>query len=206
MPDLARKRLAEIDSSLPGNNQATSTADVLRAAAGDAEAIQWKETVLAAFKDYARLKSQCEKLREVSGEITRHVARQQQRLKYRLVLNEAETRELVDIGREHELQSQQCCAFLAFEEAIKSWPSPSGQLAYDRLAEMQRAPEIVAAAKACEELQWCHKTYRRAERLADPKPEKALDLFRQIMDRAPRDSKIFEEARDQVRQLRRQLG
>jgi tetratricopeptide (TPR) repeat protein len=203
LPKLALDRMKEIDAALPGDHVVTTTNDVLRAASGDARAIEWRSTVIAAFEDYDHLIDQCMQLRGAIGDIRRHVADQENRVKYTLVLKEEEAAELLKVGREQETNGELCCAYLAYEKAAQFLPAPSAQLARDRFARMQKDSEVVAAAKTCTELQWCHKTYRTAEHLAAVKPDRAKELFAQILDKAPTDSEVFRAARQRIYELRR---
>ncbi len=202
LPRLALIRMREIDAAIPRDHVATTTNDVLRAASGNLEAMEWRSTVIAAFEDYDHLIDQCTQLRGAIGNIRRHVADQQRRIKYDLVLNEDEAAELLKVGQDQEAAGELCCAYLAYEKAAKLLPAPSAQLARDRFAHMQQDPDIVASAKICTQLQWCHKTYRTAEQLAPVKPDRAKELFAQILDRAPADSEIYRAARRQIYELR----
>jgi hypothetical protein len=75
-------------------------------------------------------------------------------------------------------------------------------LAQERLKQLELDPQNVKDAEACRTLKWCHQKYRVAELLAKSKPQRARDLFHQIAQRAPTDSKIHQEARQQVAKLK----
>ena len=76
-------------------------------------------------------------------------------------------------------------------------------LAAERLKELEKNPQVVAASKACRELEWCHKTYARADRLTELKPEKARELFFRVVRRSPSDSTTNMEALKQIRAIDR---
>ena len=81
-------------------------------------------------------------------------------------------------------------------------PAPSASSARQRLEQLKRDPQNIVAAEACRNMQWCHQQYRLAERVAQVAPERARELFVQIVERAPADSTIYAEARKQLDQLR----
>ena len=67
---------------------------------------------------------------------------------------------------------------------------------------MQQDSNLVAAAESCRELQWCHRTYRLADRLVRSKPDRASELFAEIVKRSPQDSEIHRDAQARIEELK----
>ena len=80
-------------------------------------------------------------------------------------------------------------------------PAPSAIEAKKRLDEMKKDPDAIAAAETCRELRWCHKIYKRAEMLHKVKPDKAKELFVQIIRRSPPGSQVYIAAKQKVDSL-----
>jgi len=108
---------------------------------------------------------------------------------------------LWDDAQALEEKGQVCCAFLLYEVAVRKLPAPSARAAEQRLAQLRTDPQQVAAAEACRSLQWCHQQYRTAERVARVSPQRARELFEQIVERAPADSPVHAAARAEVARL-----
>jgi hypothetical protein len=104
------------------------------------------------------------------------------------------------IGQLHEENDQLCCAYRAYEKADKFQPAASAQTARSKLQKMKEDPRIVESAKACAELEWCHRTYKRAEKLLDQNPQRARELFSEIAKRSPADSSVHQEAEKQLQE------
>ena len=115
-----------------------------------------------------------------------------------MVLNEPEANELWKLGQQYEQKDERCCAYQVYERAALLTPAPSAELAAEQFAKMKENPEIVRSTKLCRELEWCHRTYRLAERLAKVKPRKAKMLFAQIVRRAPEASEVHRAARMRI--------
>ncbi len=95
-----------------------------------------------------------------------------------------------------------CCAYLTYQEASKLAPAACCAIkANERLNTLNADPEVVASAERCRKLQECHHTYRRAERLIAVRPERAAELFREVLDKAPPDTEIHVAARKQLAAL-----
>ena len=148
----------------------------MRAASGDEAAVKWRAAVETAFAEYKRLADVCEELPKVKRQIKSHVTKQRKRMKYALVLNEADARQLLDVANDYQEKEHLCCALMAFQRAAQLGPSPSALIARDQLMHLQSQPDVVAAVITCTDLQWCHVAYRRAERLAKSKPERAKEI------------------------------
>lgn len=115
------------------------------------------------------------------------------------VLNEPDAEKFWNLGQQHERAGAVCCVYLTYQEARKLTPAPSALKASERFDTLSADPEIVASAERCRNLQQCHHTYRRAERLLAAQPERAAELFREVLDKAPRDSEIHVAARQHWR-------
>ena len=117
---------------------------------------------------------------------------------YASVLNELAAKSLWELGQEHERDDQLCCAYWVYKRAAELTPAPSAVLAKNRFAELDKDPQVVASAEKCRTLQWCHQAYLRADRLLELKPERATELFAEIVSRAPKDSEVYREAKKHV--------
>ena len=196
----ARQKVAEIDAKLSEQSQAISPSERLVA---ERWPDSWRDTVATAFQGYNQIVDDYSAVPAVKNELKSHVSKQRRQREYAAVLNEPEAKTLWDLAEQHEREDQSCCAYWAYEKASKLWPAPSAQRASDRFARMQQDSKVVAAAESCRELQWCHRTYRLADRLAGSKPERASELFAEIVKRSPQDSEIHHDARMRIEDIRR---
>jgi hypothetical protein len=91
---------------------------------------------------------------------------------------------------------------VVYEQGAAQAPAPSARLARERLKALQSDAAVVAAAARCQLLQRCHETYRKAQVALDANPERARQYLREIVESAPADSKIFQDARMQIAMLK----
>jgi hypothetical protein len=152
------------------------------------------ETILQAFEDYDEIASQYGKVPEVKRELASHISRQRRKAEYAAVLNETQAKELWEMGQRHERDDQACCAYWAYEQAARLVPAESALRAKWRFEAMKLDPNVVEAAKTCRELRRCHEVYHRATMMAKVKPERAKELYAEILRRAPADSAIYRTA------------
>jgi DNA-directed RNA polymerase subunit F len=150
------------------------------------------------FETLAKLYS---RVPQVGREMRSALAKQKKEPSIRAVTQEPEAQRLWEIAQKFEDEGQQCCAFQVYEEGARQLPAPSARLAADRLAEMKDDPTLVASAEACRNLQWCHRTFSLASRVAKVKPNEARKLFEQVVARAPIDSKVHFAAREEIANL-----
>jgi len=155
----------------------------------------------SAFREYENLSRKYAYVPAAGDKIAFHVKKQRQVPEFSEVLNEPEAIALLGMARQHESQNQLCCAYLAYESAVRLVPAPSAVQAGQRLAQLRKDPDVVASAEACSELQWCHKTFRHAETLAEVSPKRARELFSKIVRRAPSDTQVHRAARKRLQQL-----
>jgi hypothetical protein len=219
----AKKKLEELDSQLmsserslaiggasPGKavtvriaemvrGEAESARDVFVALSEDAASSVQKDRVLSIFREYDRLVDTYGDLPGVGSQIRGHVTRLRRQPEYASVLNESAAAKLWEAGQSHERDDQLCCAYWVYKRAAELAPAPSAMLARFRFTEMEQDPKVVAAAETCRELKWCHQAYLRAERLQDVKPEKAAEVFAEIVRRAPEDSEVYRAAKEHIR-------
>ena len=187
----------------------TELADEARGKAGDIDArtaaargkSDWEYQVTAAFHQYDELAEDYGDIPAFKQEIQKHIAQQRRRPDIAVVLNEPEAATLWQLGRQHEDEDHLCCAYWVYEQAARLVPAPSAKSARKRLDEMKQDPEIIAAAKACRQMQECHKTYNLAVRLIEIKPERAKELFATVVLLAPEDSQVHQASRDRLRQM-----
>jgi len=199
LQDDGRRRLRLIDQALASaarESTPKSASEGVKAAA-----VKRETDIKIAFEQFHDLNRQYRRVPVIGREITRHVSKKRREDQYARVLREEEAGRLWQRGRKEEAGGQLCCAMLTYEKAARLAPAPSGEFARDRYETLKQDPKAVAAAKQCRELQWCHRTYRQAEMLAKIRPSTAKGLFKQILKRAPSDSKIHRSARQQVDEL-----
>jgi hypothetical protein len=158
------------------------------------------EVILEVFQDYKQLMKQYQQISPFGSWLAQHVAKQRARPECAAVLNEPQAAELLELGQTHEENDQLCCAYRSYEKAVKLLPAPSAQTAQSKFQKMKENPQIVASAKSCAELEWCHRTFARAEKIADISPERARELFSQIVERSPADSAVHRAAADRMEQ------
>ncbi len=182
--DEVESRLAELGDHSP-SDQNEGAADQLRQAIDQFEAL-------------ARL---YQRVPKIGREMRNALSKRMRDPAVRAVTLEPEAERLWQVGQQLEAEGQSCCAFQVYEEGARLLPAPSGLLAADRLAEMNGDATLVAAAEACRNLQWCHKTFDLAQQVARVKPERARELFEQVVARAPADSKVHVAARQQIADL-----
>ncbi len=197
----AKERLSELDSevrakhndvqerllglaSTSANEQNSATEDELRQCLDEFEAL---------VRLYGRVPAAGKEMRNA-------LARHKNDPAIQVVIQEPEAQRLWEIAQKLEADGQVCCAFQVYEEAVRQLPAPSAQRAADRLAELQADAQQVAAAEACRNLQWCHRTFDLASRVAKVRPDRARGLFEQVVTRAPVDSKVYLAAREQIAQ------
>lgn len=185
MREQGTKKLAEIDAVLTQRNQSS----------GNSQDDAYNKVIHDAFAQYRKLELQYAKVPGIGSKIRSHVNKQRRTPEFAAVLNEPEAKELFQLGRELEAKGQICCAFHLYEEAKQVRHAPSAQFAAERYAALRRDPEVVASAKTCADLQWCHTEFDRATRMVSINPRKAQSMFKEIVARAPADSKVHLEAR-----------
>jgi tetratricopeptide (TPR) repeat protein len=152
------------------------------------------------FQDYKQLLKQYQQVSPFGSWLVKHVAQQRVRPECAAALNEPKAAELWKLGQIHEENDQLCCAYRTYEKAEKLLPAPSAVSAQGRLKTMKEDPKIVEAAKTCAELEWCHRTYQRAEKLRENNPERARELFSQVVERSPADSSVHRAAQEQLQE------
>lgn len=156
------------------------------------------EIIIDIFKDYQELLKQYRQVSPFGSWLSNHVAKQRVRPECAAVMNEPQAAELLKIGQIQERKNQLCCAYRSYEKALKLLPAPSAQTAQNKFLKMKENPRIVESAKTCAELEWCHKTYARAEKIEDQNPQRAQELLSQIVDRSPADSTVHRAAADRL--------
>jgi hypothetical protein len=190
----AQQKLAELESRL-GQWSNLSASDELDAS--DLEALA------GCITNFRQLADQYGYVPQIGREIKHALTKRRNQPTAKAALFEPEARRLWDEGQALESAGEVCCAFLLYEEALRKLPAPSARAAEQRLAQLRSDPQHVAAAESCRNLQWCHQQYRLAERVARVQPERARELFTQIVERSPADTAIHADARDQLALLAR---
>ncbi|MEX0677690.1 MAG: hypothetical protein WD063_11480 [Pirellulales bacterium] len=157
--------------------------------------------VAEAFARLRQLARDFDTVPEIGGEIRSHLNKARRRDEVAAVLNEPDAKEFWTRGQEHERKGAMCCAYLTYEEAQKLAPAPSALKAKARFDELSGDAPLVKSAEQCRNLQQCHRTYRRAERLVEARPVRAAELFKEVLDKAPHDAEIHVAARKQLAAL-----
>jgi hypothetical protein len=139
----------------------------------------------------------------IENKFQQRVDRLRRQEPFTAVLQEPAASQLWQLGQTHEQQQQLCCAFLAYEQAAKLAPAPSGEKAKARARELQETNQsLVAEVRACLALQLCHEKYRRAMALKETLPERAREYLAEIIERAAPDTTVHKAAREQIAMLR----
>lgn len=200
LADEARQKLTETDEALEQCASRMSASDWRYE---DSWPADLPEKINDAFQQYEQIVDQYGAVPAVRSELKSHVAAQRRHRYYSAVLNEPEAKTLLQLARQHEEEDRLCCAFWVYDDASKLAPAPSAEVAAKRLAEMNRDPEIVAAAERCRKLQWCHRQYNHAEKLAKVRPEKAREYYQEILENSPTDSEVHKAARNRLAEMTR---
>jgi len=189
--ELAKQEVTAIDEHLAALGQSYAQS------ANDPQAVPNTAEIAEAFKDYARLVRQ---FRNVPGiNLETHVRKQSVKPHFAVVINEPSARQLWELGQQQEEEGFACCAVRVYEKAAQLVPAPSARSAVERLGVLKKDPQVVASVSICRELEWCHRTYSKAERLLEFKPTEARQLFTEIVRRAPKTSEVYRFARGQLR-------
>ena len=139
---------------------------------------------------------------EFNEQIKSHVARLHHESRYQAVLNERPAADLLAQGQKQEQEDERCCAFWTYEAAAKLAPAPSAITAAERYEAMKKDAELVAQAEECRILRESHHTFHTAELLEKSLPEKAESLFKQVLEKSPRDSEVYRCAQEELAKLR----
>jgi|GEM_PF-1779409 len=190
----ARQKIQAVDARLAGETSLSRVSPGESANSASPTRLP-AETILRAFEDYDEIASQYGKVPEVRREITSHLAKQRRKGEYAAVLNEAPAKELWEMGQQYEKDDQRCCAYWAYQEGARLVPAESALRAKQRFEAMKEDEQLVQSAKTCRELRRCHEIYRTATMLAEVKPDRALELYADILRRAPETSEIYRLAR-----------
>jgi hypothetical protein len=159
------------------------------------------DSVRRIFDDYKQLLNEYHQVAQLGPWLTRHVTQQKARPECAAALNEPKAAELWRLGQTHEENGHACCAYRAYEKAEKLLPAESAKLAQERLRKMRdEDAAIVVSAKACAELEWCHRAYQRAEKLLDNNPDRARELFAEVVERSPEDSEVHRAAAKKLKE------
>ena len=209
LKNLGRKKLEKIDTEFDEvfSNLHTSPTtgesprDIVSASEADLGA--QNKLVLEKFDEFDKLRRDYQFVPQISREIKSHILRQRANPKFAAILNEPDAKALWQLGRQHERKKQICCAFLVYEKAENLMPAASAILAKNRLAKLKQNKRVVASAERCRKLEWCHLTYVRAEQLIKVKPVRAREMFFQVVRRSPPDSRIHQEALQQIETIDR---
>lgn len=194
----ARQKLAEVDESLRTHLSEMSASAFFSDTSWPAD---WQSNVNAAFEKYDRIADDYGAVPTIKNVLRAHVARQRRRPEYAAALHEAEAKALWQIAQQHEEEDHPCCAFWVYDKASRLAPAPSARRAEIQLAKMKQDPSAVAAADTCRQLQWCHRTYNIAEKLTAVAPDRARELFLQIVEQSPADAQVHLAARSRLATL-----
>lgn len=157
--------------------------------------------VVSAFEKLDLLALEYAGVATVEDKIEDRIKRLRKDGKFAEILQEPTAAELWKLGQEYEAKGEPCCALLVYEQGAAQAPAPSARLARERLAELKANKAVVAAAQRCQLLQQCHETYRKAQVALVANPDRARQYLREIVESAPTDSKIYQDARMQIAAL-----
>lgn len=160
------------------------------------------QAVVALFDEFGQLVRQYAGVSQIGDKIQYQFSVRRNQPLFSRVLQEPEAKFILDLAKDHDAEGEEkCCAYLLYEKAARLAPAPSGVAAQARLDELKADPKNVAAAEECKQVQWCHRRYNLAERLSEVKPQQALEIYSEIIERAPQDSEIFKSARQRHAEL-----
>jgi hypothetical protein len=188
----ARQKLAEVEQRLAEWDRISPSEEL------EADSLAQLAQCVA---DFDVLADQYGRVPAAGRDIKTALTKQRNRPQVRAALSEPDAKQLWDDAQALEAQGQICCAFLLYEESLPMLPAPSARAAHQRLEQLKADPQNIVAAEACRNMQWCHQQYRLAERVAQVAPERARELFVQIVERSPADSTIHAEAQTQLDRL-----
>ncbi|MCU0959951.1 MAG: hypothetical protein MUF48_07575 [Pirellulaceae bacterium] len=161
----------------------------------------WQQAVTAAFAEYEQVCEQYDGVPKLRGELRSHVAQQRQRPEFAAVLSEGQAAALMEVAQQHVRDDHACCAYWVYKEAAALVPAPSARQAALEVSRIEADPQLMAAARACRELQQCHQLYKRAESLAQAWPNRAVELLTEVLHRAPPESEVYRAADRRVREI-----
>jgi tetratricopeptide (TPR) repeat protein len=157
--------------------------------------------IVEAFEKLDYLAWAYEEVPVANHEIAEHVAKLHRDPRYQSVLNEPPAADLIAEAQKQEQEGSRCCAYWTYEEAAKLTPAPSAIKAAERLEAMNHDPKLVAEAKECRIIQECQDTFHSAELMEKSLPEKSESLFKQILEKSPRDSEVYRDAKEELAKL-----
>ncbi|HET6882504.1 MAG TPA: hypothetical protein VFI31_20220 [Pirellulales bacterium] len=178
-----------------------SMANEGRAEMKKADELLSQNRIIEAFDKLDYLAWAYEEVPEFNSEIKSHVQKLHRDPNYESVLKERPAADLFAAAQKQESDGERCCAYWTYEEAAKLAPAPSAVKAAERFEAMKKDPEIVAEAEECRLLQECHQTFHSAELLEKSLPNKAEELFNQILAKAPHDSEVYKCAKEEIAKL-----
>lgn len=207
-PRLAATLYLRVALQVPKDKHNGQAKAALKAMAADGEAEMQKADELLAqnrieegFDKLEYLEWAYEEVPVFNSKIRSHVAKLRHDKRYEPVLKERPAALLVAEAQKQEKDDARCCAYWIYEEAAKYTPAPSAIKAAERFAAMQKDPEIVAEAEECRVLQECEKKFHSAELLEKSLPNQAIALFKEILEKSPRDSEVHKDAQQELAKL-----
>jgi tetratricopeptide (TPR) repeat protein len=172
-----------------------------RAQMKQADELLQKGEIEEAFKQLDSLVVSYDNVPRFNHEVAGHVQKLHSDPKYKAVLNEPRAAALVDEGQRSEAAGETCCAFMAYEQAVKLLPAASAKLAEERYNAMKQDPQIVAEAESCRKVRECLRMFHTAELLEKTSPYKAEELFKKILARSPASSEVHRCAGEELARL-----
>lgn len=207
-PRLAAMLYLRVALQVPKDKHNGQAKAALKAMAKDGEAEMKKaddllaqDRIEEAFEKLDYLEWAYEEVPVFNSKIKSHVTKLRHDKRYEAVLNEKPAALLVAEAQKQERDDARCCAYWIYEEAAKYVPAPSAIKAAERFASMQKDPQIVAEAEECHVLQECEKKFHSAELLEKTLPNQAVTLFKEIVEKSPKDSEIHKDALDELAKL-----
>ncbi|HVW38076.1 MAG TPA: hypothetical protein VHB99_12250 [Pirellulales bacterium] len=179
----------------------SSMADDGRAEMKKADALLAKGQVIEAFQKLDYLNWAYENVPKFNEEISAHVGKLHRDPQYKAILNEDDASLMLAEAKKYEANDERCCAFLIYEELAKLVPAKSALAGEQRLKELKADPEAVAEAEECRVIRECLHTFHTAELLTKNAPDRAVELFRKIVEQSPNDSEVYKCAREELAKL-----
>lgn len=207
-PRLAAMLYLRVALQVPKDKHNGQAKAALKAMAKDGEAelkkaddLLAKNRIEEAFDKFDYLQWAYEEVPVFNNKIKSHLTKLRHDPRYEPVLKEKPAALLLAEAEKRERDDERCCAYWIYEEAAAYTPAPSAVKAAERFAAMQKDPAIVAEAQECRLLTECEKKFHSAELLEKTLPNQAVTLFKEILEKAPRDSEVHKDALGELAKL-----
>jgi hypothetical protein len=114
--------------------------------------------------------------------------------------------ELVRDAQRFEAEGHECCAYICYREAEKLMTCEAAEFARKRVYELRKQPGLLQSVADCEQIRECHVLFDKAQRISrvgakDTYTAQAVKLYKQILNKAPRESEVHKAALEELNKL-----